>query len=166
MNHNKHSSKYLVIGLGLIATMILPMVEVNAAEHEVVEEGARPKYAVGLFLGYTRVHGENEPTLGFEAGFNINNKWSAGAVLEQTNRGRDTTLILLGVGYHPTEKLRLQIGLGRKDPSDKEENVLRLGLAYEFELANEWFIKPYAAYDFIQNEDGEPVVGFYFGRAF
>jgi len=152
----------MVMGLGLL----LQSLPVSAAEHETEAHEAAPRYVLGVFLGYTRAHGENEPTIGVEGGFNINEKWSAGAVVEQTNKGRDTTMLLLGVGYHPTRSLRLQLGLGKKDPGETSENVLRLGLAYEFELANEWFIKPYAAYDYIDNEENEPVVGFYFGKAF
>ena len=156
---------WLAVGLGFL----LLSGPLSAAEHEQAKMEAgepAPRYALGVFLGYTRAEDENEPTIGVEGGTNLNQKWSAGVVIEQTNRGKDTTLLLAGVGYHPTESVRLQLGVGVKDPSETSENVVRLGLAYELELAHEWFIKPYAAYDFIEHEEDEPVVGFYFGKLF
>lgn len=137
---------------------------VNAAETE--SEHGHPKNAIALFMGATHAHGENEPTLGLEFGTNLNETWSIGGVIERSDRGKETTLLLAGVGWHPRQKMRLQLAVGRKDPSDSRENVLRTAMTYEYELAHHWFIKPYLAYDFIEHEEDEPVFGLYIGKLF
>ena len=124
-------------------------------------------FALAGFIGSTRAHGHDEFTLAIEGGMHLNEKWSVGAVLERANREKDSTLALVGVGWHPVgPELRIQFGVGRKDPAGKEENVFRTGLGYEIELTNGWFVKPYLAVDFIENEDNERVYGFYIGRTF
>ena len=142
---------------------------VHGQEHEESHgsHAGHSKYAIAGFIGSTHVHGEDEFTLGIEGGMNLNETWSIGAVVERAERERDSTLVLVGVGWHPIgPEFRIQLGVGRKDPAGKEENVFRAGLAYEVELRNRWFVKPYLASDFIDNEDTEIVYGFYFGRGF
>ncbi len=133
------------------------------------EENQHPhkKYAIAAFLGGTRVDSSNEFTVGVEAGYNINSTWSIGAVVERADREQHSTLFLLGLGWHPIgPALRLQLGAGRKDPSGHTETVVRTGVAYEFEMEHDWFIKPYIALDFISHEDNEQVFGIYIGKGF
>lgn len=153
--------KWMSIGL---AIAIASIGAANATEIE--SEHGHPKNAIGLFLGATHAHGENEPTAGLEIGRNLNEDWSAGLMFEQTDRGKETSLILAGVGWHPSKWVRMQLAVGRKNPSGKHENVLRTALAYEYEIGHNWFIKPYLAYDFIEHEEDEPVFGFYIVRMF
>ena len=138
---------------------------VSAQEHAEAESAHR--WAIAGFVGATRVHGENESTLGLEGGYSVSPEWSIGAVVERSNRRRDTTLVLAGIGWHPFGPgLRLQLGVGTKDPSGTRELVYRLGFGYEFELENSWLLKPYIAVDFIENEENEQVFGLYIGRGF
>jgi len=128
---------------------------------------AHYRYAIAGFLGATRVDGENESTLGIEAGVAVNSQWSIGAVIERADRQRDSTLAIVGVGYHPFGPgIRAQFGVGAKDPSGETEFVFRAGLGWEHELHEGWFVKPYVAYDVINNEDNESVLGVYIGRLF
>ena len=124
------------------------------------------RWGIGVFLGAPHVHGHNESTLGFEVGYVLNKDWSVGVVAERSEREQDTTLLLAGVGWHPWHGLRLQLGVGRKDPADKQENVIRTGITYDWEFVPSWVLKPYFALDFIENEETEEVFGFYFGKLF
>jgi hypothetical protein len=151
----------LFVALGCIgsASTALAAEAHGAAEH--------PRFMLALFLGATRADARNEPTLGFEAGYRIDGNWSVGAVVERADRETDSTLLLAGVGWHPSGSAwRVQLGVGRKDPRQKQETVVRTGLAYEFEFASGWVLKPYLAQDFIEEEEDETVFGLYFGRAF
>lgn len=151
----------LLVALGCIGSgsTALAVETHGAAEH--------PRFMLALFLGATRADARNEPTLGFEAGYRIDDHWSAGMVVERADRERDSTLVLGGVGWHPTGSgWRLQLGIGRKDPREERETVVRTGLAYEFEFGRGWALKPYLARDFIDEEEDETVFGLYFGRAF
>jgi len=56
--------------------------------------------------------------------------------------------------------------MGTKDPSGVKETVLRTAVGYEFKLDSSWFIKPYLALDFIENEENEEVIGVYIGKGF
>lgn len=76
---------------------------VNATETE--SEHGHPKNAVALFLGVTHAHGENESTFGLELGRNLTDIWSVGANIQQTDRGKETTLALAGVGWHPHQRM-------------------------------------------------------------
>ena len=151
------------VGIVLILA-IVGIGTVNAAETE--SEHGQPKNAIALFVGATHAHGENEPTAGLEFGRNLNETWSVGAVIEQTDRGKETSLMLVGFGWHPHQKMRLQLAVGRKDPSGSHESVFRTAITYEYELGHHWFAKPYLAYDFIEHEEDEPVFGLYIGRLF
>ena len=159
------SRKVLAINASSLAVLLLFSSTGNAQEDE--EEHDHPRYAVAAFIGGTHVGGENEFTLGVEVGYNFNSNWSLGAVLERTERSKSSTLFLLGVGWHPFGPgLRLQLAAGRKDPSGHSENVARTGIAYELEMENNWFIKPYLAIDFVSHEENEEVFGIYVGKGF
>ncbi len=163
ISKTKFSAVLKWASLGLMFS-IANMGVANATEAET--EHGHPQNAMALFLGATHAHGENEPTIGLELGRNLNDTWSVGGVIEQTDRGKETTLMLIGVGWHPHQRMRLQLAVGRKDPSGSHENVMRTAITYEHELGHHWFVKPYLAYDFIEHEEDEPVFGLYIGRLF
>lgn len=156
--------KNSAVRISTLAALFLFSVPGNAQEEE---EHGHPKYAIAAFVGGTHVGGTNEFTLGIEGGYTINSTWSIGGVLERSDRERSSTLYLVGVGWHPIGRaFRLQLGVGRKDPSGHTENVVRTGVAYELELEHNWFIKPYLAIDFISHEENEEVFGIYIGKGF
>ena len=155
--------KSSAINISTLTALFLFSLPGNAQE----EEHTHAKYAIAAFVGGTHVGDTNEFTLGIEGGLNINSTWSIGAVLERSERSKSSTLILLGIGWHPMGPgLRLQLGAGRKDPSGQTENVVRTGIAYELEMEHNWFIKPYLAIDFISHEENEEVFGMYIGKGF
>jgi len=146
--------------------LLLGLSSFNVSASEAEGEKPHHRWGVGVFLGATHAHGKNESTVGFELGHVINKNWSIGAVVERAEREEHSTLLLVGLGWHPWEGLRLQLGAGRKDPSGTQENVLRTGITYDWEFAPTWVLKPYFALDFIENEETEEVFGFYFGKLF
>ncbi|MEE4361132.1 MAG: hypothetical protein V2I63_06365 [Pseudomonadales bacterium] len=151
----------------LLATLLCIAAPAPVVAAESHEEAAEGRVAVAVFLGATRADERNEPTLGFEAGYRIDEHWSVGAVVERADREQDSTLLLAGVGWHPFGAgPRIQLGIGRKDPRGVEETVVRTGLAYEFELTGGWALQPYLARDFLDDEEDETVFGLYFGRNF
>lgn len=156
----------LIVYVWFIGVLLMASLSslVNASDKE--DEELDHRWGVGLFLGATHVKGHNESTLGLELGYVINKDWSVGVVAERSERERDTTLLLAGVGWHPWHGLRFQLGAGRKDPAGKQENVIRTAVTYDWEFAPTWVLKPYFAFDFIENEETEEVFGFYFGKLF
>ena len=133
-------------------------------QHE--EEGHHEPWGLALFVGTTRGHGENHPTLGLDLSYHLNENWSVGGVIERADREKESTLLIAGVGWHPHQRLELQLGAGRKDPAEKRENMARVALTYRFPLKNSWFLAPYIARDFIEHEEDEDVFGLYLGKSF
>jgi hypothetical protein len=159
----------VALGLALCLTAGPPRAQEDAQTgHEAdAPEAHEARFAVAAFVGATRAHGGNETTLGLEGGLRINDTWSVGAVVERADRERNSTLVLVGLGWHPLGPAwRFQVGVGRKDPQGERENVFRTGVAYEKELHRGWFVKPYLAKDFIRHEDDEEVFGAYIGTKF
>ncbi len=141
--------------------------ESDQEKHEESAHSGHGRYALAVFVGGTAVDEGSEFTLGIEGGMHLSERWSIGAVIERAERNQHSTLFLVGVGWHPFGPgFRAQLGVGRKDPRGKQENVLRAGFAWEAEIDNGWFVKPYLAQDFIENEDSETVYGVYIGRTF
>ncbi len=138
---------------------------VNEEQHAAVHEPEHLKWSTGVFVGATEVHEEWESTLGFELAYHFNQNWSAFALIERSERKKDTTLEMLGLRLHPWKGLALVAGVGRKDPGEERESTVRLGLAYEIHLGNNWFLEPAIAVDTIDNEE-ELVVGAYLGKKF
>jgi hypothetical protein len=150
--------------LGLGSACFAPAQETG---HNADIEKEQHRFAIAGFIGGTHVNSDNELTLGLEGGFHIHDRWSIGAVIERADRDKHSTLTLVGVGWHPIgHAFRLQLGVGKKDPSGSTETVVRTGLAYEMEIDKGWFLKPSLALDFIDGEDNEGVFGLYIGRAF
>jgi hypothetical protein len=162
-----HSGKLARLGAALLLLGLTGGLQAQEGGHEAGEAAPHHRFGIAGFIGSTRVGGENEFTVGIDGGMRLNSNWSIGAVIERAERERHSTLLLAGVGWHPTgTDLRLQVGLGRKDPAGTTETVLRTAVAYELEAESGWFLKPYLAIDFITNEDNEGVFGVYIGKGF
>ena len=124
------------------------------------------KHVLAVFLGVTHEHGENLETLGIEYSYRINKLWSVGGVIERAEREKDSTLAILFAHLWPYTGLFLGAGVGRKDPGDERENVLRATIGYEFELGKGWSLAPQANLDVIENHENEEVYGLAFGKRF
>ena len=136
----------------------------SQGKHE--EEADHGKHVLAAFLGVTHEHGENLETLGIEYSYRISKSWSIGGVIERAEREKDSTLALLFAHLWPYKGLFLGAGVGRKDPGDERENVLRGTIGYEFELGKGWSFAPQANLDFIENEENEEVYGIALGKRF
>ena len=136
----------------------------DAGEHE--HHGKGNRWGIALFLGGTEAHSEWEATAGIELEYLIDDKWSVAALWEQTDGEDDPTLWMGLVGFRPYHKVGLQAGIGTHEVGEHSETAYRLAIDYEFLLSPTWFLKPYAAYDFIENSENEPVLGVYIGKLF
>lgn len=153
---------FLCLSLGSIAAI--------AADHDSDEshgsEGEHGKHVLAVFAGVTREGSENHGTLGIEYSYRISSDWSLGGVVERAEREKDSTLVIAFAHWWPYKELFLGAGVGRKDPDDKRENVLRATIGYEFEFGNNWAIAPQANLDIIEGHENEEVYGIAFGKLF
>ena len=158
--------KNIVVALWLSLGSIGAIADESDREGTHGGEEEHAKHALAAFLGVTREHGENLETLGIEYSYRINKSWSVGGVIERAEREKDSTLAILFGHLWPYKGLFLGAGVGRKDPGDERENVLRGTIGYEFELGRNWSIAPQANLDVIENEENEEVYGIAFGKRF
>ena len=124
------------------------------------------KHMLGPFVGITREHGHNRYTAGIEYSYRVNQTWSVGAVIERAERDNDSMLTNIFAHVWPFKGLYFGFGVGRKDPGDERENLLRGTIGYEFELRGGWGISPQFNLDLIQNEENEEVYGVVIGKRF
>lgn len=158
---------WAVVGTIAPGAMSVHASEAASGEGQVIEhESDHKKWGTGLFLGGTEVHDKWEPTLGIELTYHFNHTWSGFALIERSDRDKEATLAMLGLGLHPWKELVLVAGVGRKDPGDARENAVRFGVAYEIHLGHNWFMEPLVAVDIIDHEEHEPVLGLYIGKEF
>ena len=156
----------------IVVALCLSLVSVGAIADESHSQGTHGgeedhgKHALAAFLGVTQEHGENLETLGIEYRYIINKYWSVGGVIERAEREKDSTLVIVFAHLWPYKGLFLGAGVGRKDPGDERENVLRGTIGYEFELGKGWSFAPQANLDFIENEENEEVYGIALGKRF
>ena len=158
--------KSIVVGLWLSCVSIGAIADESDSEGAHGGEEDHAKHVLAAFLGVTRESGENLETLGIEYSYRINKSWSLGGVIERAERDNDSTLAILFAHLWPYKGLFLGAGVGRKDPVDERENVLRGTIGYEFELSGGWSIAPQANLDVIENEENEEVYGIAFGKRF
>ncbi|MDB4303508.1 porin family protein, partial [Desulfosarcina sp.] len=163
---NSRCLKNIVIALCLSLGSAGAFAEESHSQGTQGSEGDHGKHVLAVFLGVTHEHSENLETLGIEYSYRINKSWSVGGVIERAEREKDSTLAILFAHLWPYKGLFLGAGVGRKDPGDERENVLRGTIGYEFELGKGWSIAPQANLDVIENEDNEEVYGIAFGKRF
>jgi hypothetical protein len=147
----------------IISALLLSLLPLGSFAAETEHHG---RHSLGLFAGITREHKHNRETIGIEYSYRISRYWSAGAVVERAERDKNSTLAIAFVHLWPTEFLYLGVGIGRKDPGEERENVLRGTIGYEFELGKGWAISPQANVDVIENNENEEVYGLVLGKRF
>jgi len=158
----KHIIIALCLSLGSIGAIAA---EIDGDESHSEEKG-HAKHALAVFAGVTREGNESLETIGFEYSYRINKDWSIGGVLERADRDSDSTLAIVFAHWWPYKGLLIGAGVGRKDPGDERENVLRTTIGYEFELGGGWSIAPQANLDIIDGHENEEVYGIAFGKRF
>jgi hypothetical protein len=166
MNINLRNAKLLMSALVLSFIPSGSWAGETGQEESETSHEQHGRHSLGPFIGITREHGHNRETLGIEYSYRITRHWSAGAVIENAEGDKSSTLAIAFVHFWPTEFLYLGLGVGRKDPGDERENTLRGTIGYEFELGGGWAISPQANVDFIEDEETEEVYGLVFGKRF
>jgi hypothetical protein len=112
-------------------------------------------HELGLFLGATDVDDRLRPTLGVDYEFRIGPRWGVGAIADWAFGGEGREFVLAASGYlHLGTAVRLQLAPGiQRDKEMREiEGVLRLGIAYGFEVGERWSVMPTMALDLVSGE--------------
>lgn len=132
-----------------------------------------PHSHLALFVGagvekHENQHKEDGSALGIEYELQFNAKWGVGLDVERLVGG-DTErswVVAMPVSYHPSEHWRLFAGPGLEPREDRDKKMLRLGVAYEFDLENGWTASPEVLLDFLDGGAKTIVIGIALGHGF
>lgn len=145
---------------------------ISHAFAEQSETNAKPDYAahgrhhLSLLLADTHVSGEGDnPTLGVDYEYRVNELVGVGAILEKAYGELDATTLLAVADIHFQNGLIVQVGPGFERKDDESVLVARLGVLYEFEFEN-LTLSPQLHWDYHQHEPNAVIAGAAFGVAF
>ncbi|WP_298366805.1 hypothetical protein [uncultured Lutibacter sp.] len=187
----KNSIKILVSLLILVNFTLTAQNHHETAHIETTHHG---KHKIALFTGFTHVssafyeHETHEesigkwvPTIGVDYFYSLNDKWSIGTIIDiefdnyliklenESEEERTNVLVSSIVGkYNLNNKLGVFIGPGVEtefSESTKNFFVVKLGVEYEIEIANNWEISPSLMYDW-KEEYKTFSYGFSIGKRF
>ena len=134
------------------------------------------KHHVDVFLGATLETstgslGQNKENkssaFGLEYQYRINSQWGIGAAFEAI--GEDTIreeVYILPVTYHINHNWSVYAGPGYEDGGHHGNYLLRTGVAYEYDLGNDFNLEPKFMADFIEGGRTTWVAGMAIGYGF
>ncbi len=119
------------------------------------DEGAhhRPhRHHLILFLGTTRVHGENEDSIGVEYQYRAQEKVGFGGLVDQGGGTFDATAVAAALYLHPVGDLEFIIGAGFENEDGVNESLVRTGVSYHFRFGK-ISVAPTFNIDFVGEEE-------------
>jgi hypothetical protein len=145
---------------------------INTANASDEEHVSFPQHSFAVFVGggVEKEHGHSESgtAVGFKYDLRFHEKWSIGASVEKLyGSGPERTgVVAIPLSFQATENWRIFLGPGFEVHDKKDKALIRLGVAYEWELKNHWHLAPEIMVDFIDGGAKTYVFGIAFGRGF
>jgi len=154
----------------LVAVFLVMMpvkIRAEEAERDRITETPEHRHGVELFLGNTHDDGENGFSIGFTYEYRLNELFGIGGLIEYAGNDFREWILAAPFILHPYEGWRFLVapGIDIEDEDGNNNFLLRVGSAYEFEIAERWSLTPEFNVDFV---DGDEVFvyGFSFGYGF
>jgi len=153
----------------IVTTIIFASGVVKADENQT---SRLPGHQLAIFVGggieKDHKHSEAGAALGLKYELRVHEAWSAGFDVEKLT-GSETDrseVVAITLGFHPTENWRLFFGPGYEFHGKKDKALLRIGVAYEWELQHHWSLSPELIADFLDGGAKTYVAGFSLGYHF
>lgn len=111
-----------------------------------------------IFIGATYANSETEFTYAFEYEYKFDNKLGAGLIYEkiaEAHHGDGITIQIAAMYYHPTDAIRIGIGLGQEKIGGHHphtEKLMRVSASYEYHFTH-FSVAPTISVDFIDDEN-------------
>ncbi len=121
------------------------------------EEGF--KHDLALFVGVTDDRGEEAFALGTEYGYRVVSWFDVGGLIDVSFGDERATLIAAATYFRPTRRLILILATGVErfektaQREGRTEFALRIGVAWEFEITERFYLAPALKLDFVDNEE-------------
>ena len=153
--------------------LMLGFASSTAYPNDEVEHHEFPHHHLALFAGVGfeqdgSGHKENGSAFGLEYELQFHEKWGIGVDVERlfgsgTHR---SSVIVIPLNFHPNEEWRFFAGPGIESHDDKNKNLMRVGIAYEFSFHQRWSASPEILVDFVEGGATTYVVGIAIGYGF
>jgi len=130
-----------------------------------LEDGHENSNDVALFLGNTHHGNENGFSVGMDYEHRLNTILGVGGLVEYSAGDFDSWVVAASLFIHPYKGFRLIIAPGLENKDSSSNFLFRTGVAYQFELGNNWSISPEYNLDFVHSETVQ-VYGLSFGFGF
>ncbi len=121
-------------------------------EHGEHDEHGHHRHHLAVFIGDSRVEGEDSFTLGVEYEHRLRSRWAVGAILEHAAKELDADVLVATVAFHPRKGWKLLAGPGVERAHGDNEFLVRVGVAYEFEVGKV-SLGPVYQIDFVDDEE-------------
>jgi hypothetical protein len=154
----------------VIVTALLSITGIVKANEN--ESGHLPRHHLAVFAGggVEKEHGHSEAgsALGVKYDFQFHKMWSIGVAVEKLfGSGTERSLVVaIPVSFHPNENWRLFFGPGYEFHDKKDKALIRVGVAYEWELKNGWSLSPEVMVDFLEGGAKTYLAGLAIGHQF
>ena len=120
---------------------------------------------IELFLGDTRSSDGNGISIGISYERRVTPLLSIGGFVERAGGDVDSTAVAAEVVFHPHAGWSLKLSPGVEFESGDANALLRIGAAYDFEIAPNWFLAPEVNVKLVEGEK-QMIYGLAIGHEF
>jgi hypothetical protein len=158
--------KLIVIMCVLTFALSIGLVPVDLrGEDEQGTEAVEYRHRLELFLGGTHEGSQGDFATGMSYGYRISKLFGVGGFIEYTRKEEDVWTFGVPLYVYPYQGVRLLLAPGLEREGSKNEFLVRLGIAYEFEI-DRWSIAPEFNIDLVEGGRRVLVYGLSFGYGF
>ena len=155
----------LLVAAFLVAIPVT--IRAEEVEQTLHQEAPEHRHGLELFLGNSHLGGEDGFSVGLTYEYRLSDMFGIGGFAEYAGADFREWVFGLPLFLHPYKGLRFLVapGIDVETEEGDSEFLLRLGVAYEFEIHEKWSITPEFNVDFV---DGDQVLvyGLSYGYAF
>jgi hypothetical protein len=147
----------------LAGTFALTKVDALSADteekvhHDTANHSTHHLNTMELFIGYTSEDGEHGSESGGSIGIvyerRLSSLFGTGGFLEFTSGDLEKWSVGIPLFIHPYKQFRFNLTPGLERRHGKDKFLFRTGVAYEFELPENWVIAPEFNLDFVDGQE-------------
>lgn len=135
------------ISMALVVSLTSAVWGVRAAESD-----GEPFDSVELFLGETRAGGSSGFSVGMSYERRLTPLLGIGGFVERAGGDIDATAVAANVVFHPHAGWVVKLSPGVEFESGDAKPLFRIGAAYDFEVAPDWFLSPEVNVKLVEGE--------------
>ncbi len=138
-----------------------PLLASDNGQHAGSVAAHQDKHFVGFFIGELNSDDSEDTVIGIEYEYKFNASWGVGAVYEEASgahHGDGVNSKIAALYFHPAGGLRFGIGVGEEEVEGShghDETLYRVGVSYEFHIADGIGIEPSFNRDFVDSEHAD-----------